>query len=229
MKIVPKQGKGPPPPNRFSVWGLGLGITFALVSFLSLLQKKNVKLQESKQVIEEDKHKLHQLSIKDPLTDIFNRRHFEKLLHAEFHRAKRYKHPLSCVMADIDYFKKINDTYGHECGDMALKEITNLLKGNLREVDILARYGGEEFVMLLPETNNKNAILVAEKLRIKIENDLFNYKGAKLPVAISLGVSTIEQGSDIEDYNNLVSSADAALYQAKRSGRNRVCYVKIKK
>lgn len=228
LRLISKE-KEKFPWDRFPTYGLGLGMTFAIVSFLALLQKKNVSLEEAKKVVEEDKRKLHELAIKDPLTGIFNRRHFEKLLHAEFQRAKRYDRSLSCIMTDIDHFKNINDIYGHECGDMALKEVANLLKGNLRTVDILARYGGEEFVMILPETDSRDSTLVAERLRIKMENNSLSCKGEKLSVTSSFGVSTMKFDPDITHQHNLVSLADDALYQAKRSGRNRVCCIEKKR
>ena len=228
LKLTPKE-KEEFPWDRIFTWGWGLTITFGLVSFLSILQKKNIVLEESKQVIEEDKRKLHELSIKDPLTDIYNRRHFEKLLHSEFRRAKRYSFQLSCIMLDIDHFKQINDTYGHQFGDEVLKEVSGLLKNLTRDVDIAARYGGEEFIAILPETDVEGALTLAERIRSKLAEKQYVCRGKKLTITASLGVSTMKPDSeDIADEQKLVFQADQALYQAKGAGRNRVYRFAIK-
>lgn len=222
LEIMPKEGAIPPSPNRFFIWTLGLGTTFSLASFLSILQKKNIRLEESKQVIEEDKRKLHELSIKDPLTDIFNRRHFEKLLRSEFRRAGRYHFPLSCIMLDIDHFKSFNDTYGHQFGDEVLKEVAGLLRNLTREVDVVARYGGEEFIVILPETDSKGALALAERIRSGLAGKQHACKGKELTITVSLGVSTMKPGSEDINEQKFVFQADQALYQAKGAGRNRV-------
>ncbi len=228
LKLTPKE-KEEFPWDRIFTWGWGFMITSGLVSFLSILQKKNVNLEESKQVIEEDKRKLHELAIKDPLTNIFNRRHFEKLLHSEFRRAKRYSFPLSCIMLDIDHFKNFNDTYGHQFGDEVLKEVAGLLKNLTREVDIVARYGGEEFIVILPETDSEGALTLAERIRGRLAGKQYTCKGKKLTITVSLGVSTMKPDSeDIADEQKLVFQADQALYQAKGAGRNRVYHFAVK-
>ena len=228
LKLVLRQGKGPAHPNRIEIWVSGLGITLLLVSFLAVLKKKNIVLEESKQVIEEDKRKLHELANKDPLTNIFNRRHFEKLLHAEFRRAQRYKSPLSCIMLDIDHFKNFNDTYGHQFGDIILKEVAALFKKLLREIDIIARYGGEEFVILLPETDSKGTLGTAERLRTELEKKEYSFGGKAVKVTASFGGSAMLENSKLTQPEKLVLEADNALYQAKEKGRNCVCYSELR-
>ena len=215
--------------NHIVNYGMGMGMLSVLGFLLMLLRQKNALLEESKQVIEEDKRKLHELAIKDPLTDIYNRRHFEKLLHSEFRRAKRYSFQLSCIMLDIDHFKQINDTYGHQFGDEVLKEVSGLLKNLTRDVDIAARYGGEEFIAILPETDVEGALTLAERIRSKLAEKQYVCRGKKLTITASLGVSTMKPDSeDIADEQKLVFQADQALYQAKGAGRNRVYRFAIK-
>lgn len=158
------------------------------------------------------------LSLKDDLTGLYNRRHFQKMLDLECKRALRYKRPLSLLMIDADHFKRLNDTCGHIVGDRTLKTLGILLTNNLREVDVIARYGGEEFVVLLPDTNLKGATFVGEKIRrlvtqIKID--------APVPgLTVSIGVSSLpERATSLQE---LIHFADIALYQAKQEGRNRV-------
>lgn len=162
------------------------------------------------------------LSITDPLTGVHNRRHLFQQLEAELARASRFETPLTMLMIDIDHFKHLNDTAGHAAGDDVLRQVCQLLRGNLRKVDTLARYGGEEFVVLLPQISRAEAIEVAEKLRTSIaESNLEQGKtqpGGK--VTISVGLATLP--FDARDQAKLVDSADAALYASKRSGRNKV-------
>jgi len=152
----------------------------------------------------------------DPLTNVYNRRKFSELLDQEIERVERYNRALSVVLLDIDYFKKINDTYGHDVGDYVLKRMTKLIKENIRRVDTLARYGGEEFVVILPETGIKGAMAVAERIRRVIEETSFNKVDH---VTISAGVSVFKDG---DNHQSVVKKADNALYVAKREGRNRI-------
>jgi diguanylate cyclase (GGDEF)-like protein len=140
----------------------------------------------------------------------------------EFKRARRNKQPLALLMLDIDQFKKVNDTYGHETGDMALQQVAAALKSSLREIDILGRMGGEEFAVLLPNTSLHEAAILAERVQQIIANTLFDLPGASLtiPITISIGVSVItDEMSGIDD---ILRNSDAALYLAKNNGRNRV-------
>ncbi|MBI5026445.1 MAG: diguanylate cyclase [Nitrospirae bacterium] len=170
---------------------------------------------------EVEKTRLEKLAITDYLTGVFNIRYFYHRLKEEFSRAVRYTIPLACMMADIDFFKRINDTYGHKTGDRVLREFAQLLKKNTRESDILARYGGEEFIILLPNTTRDGAVAEAERIRHSISNHEFNALGGKETLKVSLGVATIPH-EDINTPDALISCADNALLLAKTSGRDQV-------
>lgn len=169
--------------------------------------------------------KTKELSITDALTGLYNRRHFENTADREFLRAVRYKNNLTFAVIDIDFFKHINDTYGHLCGDKILKEVAFILTESFRKTDMVFRYGGEEFVIILPETNSQNAQIPLERLRKAIENNHFKFKTQEIKVTISVGyASNIE---DCEDAIELFSYADEALYQSKENGRNQITnYIK---
>lgn len=162
------------------------------------------------------------LSLTDALTGLYNRRHFNAELEREFMRSKRYGGNLCIAIIDIDFFKKINDTYGHLCGDYVLKEVAYLILENFRKTDMVFRYGGEEFVVLMTETSLENSLIPLERLRKTIENNNFIFKGEKIKVTISIGAETNHTESTEEFLNN----ADKALYQAKQSGRNQTVLFK---
>lgn len=164
--------------------------------------------------------RLYHLAITDGLTQLRIHRYFQQRLSEEIIRAKKFNHPLSLIMSDIDHFKKFNDTYGHQQGDIVLIETAKIFRLNVRDVDIAARYGGEEFAMILPEADVKEAVRIAEKLRKKIEEHKYPSKQGKLKVTISLGVATYPDHAKEKDL--LIKAADKALYKAKESGRNRV-------
>jgi len=166
-----------------------------------------------------------ELSVKDELTGINNRRHFQTMLQMEWKRAVRFHRSLSLIMLDVDHFKPYNDTFGHLQGDKVLKQIGGLLRRNLREVDTVARFGGEEFVLLLPDTDKRGAIAVAEKVRLLVEGHGFvnEDRAETRQVTISCGIATYPD--DVEEMDNLIDHADIALYKAKELGRNRIeCY-----
>ncbi len=157
----------------------------------------------------------------DPLTRIYNRRYFLEALDAEFKRAKALHTDFSVLFFDLDHFKKVNDTYGHDAGDYVLKEFSGLVRaGYLRPKDVFARFGGEEFVVLLANTSAKAASELAEKIRAAVETHAFIYEGKRIPVTSSMGVA--ELTADIESAQTLLKMADKALYSAKAGGRNRV-------
>lgn len=164
--------------------------------------------------------KLLEMNMKDGLTGVFNRRFIDGRLRDEFSRHKRYSRSMSLIMFDIDFFKKINDTYGHQCGDFVLTELSSRITDVIRNVDLLARYGGEEFCCLLPETCINSAVILAERFREVVSNDNFKFGDHSLKVTISLGVSEIRECIDSPDV--LLKKADEALYKAKANGRNRV-------
>ncbi len=154
----------------------------------------------------------------DPLTNVPNRLGYDKQIACEFSRWQRYNSPLSILVCDIDFFKKINDNYGHKAGDRALMAIAKSMDMHIRETDYLARVGGEEFVVLLPETNLQQAEIVAEKLRKGVESCVFVYEGKPVPITISGGIAEFSTGDQVDD---VYVRADKALYRAKEQGRNR--------
>ncbi|HXV18877.1 MAG TPA: GGDEF domain-containing protein, partial [Candidatus Omnitrophota bacterium] len=165
--------------------------------------------------------KVEKLAITDGLTGMVVRRHLVERLEEEMDRARRFGFKLSFLMIDIDYFKNFNDQYGHLVGDVVLKQVSETIKKNVREIDIVGRYGGEEFGVLLVETDESGAFFVAERIRRAIADRPFRAYDENLRVTISVGCST--HSPALNDVNLLIEAADSALYQAKRQGRNRVC------
>jgi diguanylate cyclase (GGDEF)-like protein len=164
-----------------------------------------------------NKAQLWEMAVTDSLTGLYVRRYFMVKFQEELLRAQRYEKNLTLIMADLDRFKYINDTYGHSTGDRVLRIVGKFLKQNIRDVDIIARFGGEEFVILLPEADKNEARTVSERLR----RNLVNLEMDDCPsLTISLGIAAYpEDGTDIE---GLIIRADAAMYAAKQAGRNRV-------
>ncbi len=157
----------------------------------------------------------------DSLTGVYNRRHFEQTLNQEVERHRRYKQDISLIMLDVDHFKKINDTWGHQAGDTVLRGIAETIVDAVRQTDYCARYGGEEFVILLPHTNRDSALLLADRLRQNIEKRQFSCGGKGFSVTASLGVACLVP-QDLMQAAHLTREADMALYLAKGRGRNRV-------
>jgi len=168
---------------------------------------------------------LEQLLDRDYLTGLYNRRFFMERFAEEIAWSARYHEPLSIFMLDIDYFKNINDTYGHECGDEILKQIAKTLTSSLRTEDIVARYGGEEFIVLLPNADASGAAITAEKLRFAVEQKDFCWNDIHLHATISIGVTTFDCKSE-PSINAIIGQADNALYAAKKGGRNRIVFYK---
>ncbi len=173
--------------------------------------------------LEEANRSLKLLASKDPLTGLYNRQFLNELLEKEWMRAQRHGHPLTIIMADIDNFKNINDNYGHQAGDEALKKIAELLSQCLRKNDYLARYGGEEFLSVLPQTDLKSGGLAADRFRIAVEKLVLSFDlSHTVSLSISCGVSTAYPEKKHDNINTLIQRADLALYEAKKSGKNRV-------
>jgi diguanylate cyclase (GGDEF)-like protein len=162
--------------------------------------------------------RLLEMNMKDALTGISNRRCLEMHLINEVERHRRYNHPISLIIFDIDFFKHINDAYGHQCGDYILKGIASTIHKSIRSGDVLARYGGEEFCCLLPETDMEAATVLAERFRKKIAQKIYRYHGNRIKVTISLGVATLDE--EISTPELFLRKADERLYQAKHAGRN---------
>jgi len=165
------------------------------------------------------------LSIRDPLTGIFNRVYLTERLHQEIKRSQRYGHPLSVIMCDIDHFKDVNDLHGHRAGDQVLKDFVSRIAGSIRiDVDWMARYGGEEFLIVLPETDLPSSYIVAERLRRLVAEAPFHLKGGEFRITASFGVTSYRPVLQAEriTLDQLMEQADEFLYQAKREGRNAV-------
>lgn len=172
--------------------------------------------------------KLAEGALHEPLTGLYNRRHFMERLSAELAAAQRHGRPLSLLMVDIDHFKAVNDQHGHLAGDEALKRLAQVMQEATRKEDVLARYGGEEFVVLARETGQGGGRALAERIREAVERSNILWSGKQLTITVSIGVSTLEGGeSDEQAHQRLLETADRALYQAKESGRNRVVAVSI--
>lgn len=164
---------------------------------------------------------LKRLASLDPLTGINNRRTFFELAEIELERAMRYGDSISLVMMDIDHFKEVNDCFGHIAGDQILIIFANLCKNNLRSFDLVARYGGEEFIALLPRTDLQSGKLIADRIRLLIEDKKLICNTNALSITISAGVAELDLSQPVT-LPKLIEQADQALYQAKRLGRNRV-------
>ena len=201
------------------VRGLDLGADDYITkpfSFSELLARVRV----GSRVVQYQQHLEHQSQI-DSLTGLFNRRAFEKKIQEEFERSKRYHHPLSLIILDIDNFKTINDTYGHHGGDTALIKISETLREKTRRSDFPSRYGGEEFVLILPETDEENAIQAAKKIHEGIRSCQFGTAARSFLLTVSVGLSSTSS-KQYSDWREMLQDADHALYLAKNTGKDRV-------
>jgi len=182
------------------------------MEFLSgLINMANVALENSY---------LHTLSITDSLTKAYLRRYFLFRAEEEIKRIKRYGGGISLLMIDLDFFKKVNDTYGHQAGDRVLIEFVEIVKGVSRATDIIARYGGEEFAIIAMETSKEGALIYAERIRSIVEKHAFNIGDREIKITCSIGISNFP--ADSGSMTELIKNSDDALYQAKESGRNRI-------
>lgn len=188
----------------------------------SKVQERTLELNIALQELEEANKELQEKNTLDELTGLYNRRFYDQKILAEYRRSRRNLTPLSLVVIDIDHFKKVNDSYGHLAGDECLVAVSACLKLCLRRSsDIIFRYGGEEFCIILPETDSKGALALAEELRENIERCEINYHGITINLTISCGTSTYLQQKNVQP-EQLFAAADQALYQAKNNGRNQV-------
>lgn len=165
---------------------------------------------------------LHEMAFRDALTGLYNHRFFQEAMDKELDRSKRYQRDFSLIIFDIDYFKKVNDTYGHPMGDRVLGAIARAAEQTVREADIIARYGGEEFAIILPETDFMSTNAVAERLRSNIEHLDIEVDGTTIKVTVSVGYTSYRHNIKAQEKGTIIKMADSALYIAKQSGRNRV-------
>lgn len=176
---------------------------------MRILESKNVELQEQ--------------ALHDPLTKLYNRRFFDETFSKEMFRCMRTASPVGIIFGDVDHFKKLNDTYGHQAGDEVLKRVADLFRETGRNSDTIARFGGEEFVILVSQPTEKGLEKFAERIRDRIANENFSYNGVTMRVTISLGAVLMVPGRQTQDgQKDLIAAADACLYESKQNGRNRV-------
>lgn len=190
------------------------------VEFLARV-RVHEKLAKTIGELEESRHFLREQANTDPLTKLANRRHFFQIATSNLAQMQRQKEHFCIIMLDIDHFKRINDTYGHQTGDYVLIEMAKVLESAVREGDTVARIGGEEFVVASPNTNRLAAIVLSERLRKAVEEKEFTFGGNRMPVTVSLGIAALNKGD--EDVDKLMAIADTRLYLAKQRGRNRIC------
>lgn len=185
-----------------------------------IISEKTISLKEEIQVRKEKEDTLNKLIRTDPLTSINNRRSLEEFLDNEIIRTRRYALPMSLILMDLDFFKKVNDTYGHDVGDVVLQEFSNHVSSHLRESDFLARFGGEEFIVVMPHTDAKTAFKAIDRIRNNLALKTIETEDHSFSISMSFGVAQFN--SDIVEHSHdLIKSADTALYQAKRTGRNK--------
>ncbi|CAM2076640.1 GGDEF domain-containing protein [Paraclostridium bifermentans] len=195
--------------------------TYVIETIRDISDCKIVDLVEDKTVSELKKtlSEINRLIVIDELTKCYNRRYINEKLPIDIESAKANKLPLSIAMIDIDYFKLINDKYGHLLGDLVLKDITNVIKNNIRgKSDWIARYGGEEFLILFNDTSKEDAYNLSKRIKSVVENSIFKYDDIEINITISIGIASLT--SEIDDMDKLIRKADENLYKAKRSGRN---------
>lgn len=184
------------------------------------VQERTIELNIALQELEEANQELEQKNILDDFTGLYNRRHYDQKIVAEYRRSKRNLTPLSLVLIDIDHFKSVNDTHGHLAGDHCLVWLSEHIKASLkRSTDIAFRYGGEEFCLILPDTDGQGAFALAEVLRKRVANEPCLYQDKVIPMTVSCGISTYIQQHEMHP-KQIFACADKALYQAKDAGRN---------
>ena len=171
--------------------------------------------------LERYQKELYNSVVRDGLTGCYNKKFFGDRIESEFSYSLRHGQPLSLIMFDIDHFKKVNDTYGHQAGDQVLKELASVVNRCIRGEDIFARYGGEEFALLLRDTNAERSFILADRIRRTVAAHRFVFKRTRIPVTISLGIATL-QGTSLADTDEMIRVSDEYLYKAKHSGRDRV-------
>ncbi|HVR61621.1 MAG TPA: GGDEF domain-containing protein [Polyangia bacterium] len=168
---------------------------------------------------------MYESALRDGLTRAFNKKYFTDRLESEFTFSIRHGAPLSLLLFDVDHFKRVNDTHGHQAGDHVLSELSNLMAGSLRVEDVFARYGGEEFGVICRGADGTQGRIVGERMRKAVESTAFTFEGRRIPVTISLGLVVLPDPG-IKDATQLISAADSALYQSKNAGRNRLTIYK---
>lgn len=181
-----------------------------------------LRIKELQDRINTKKRQLEDLSFTDGMTGLYNHRYLQQRLNEEFKRAQRYNDPLSCVMVDLDHFKKVNDTCGHPFGDQVVKDTADILRQCVREHDIVTRYGGDEFLIILPRTHFTGSLTVAERIWKTLDSHTVTDGKNARKVTASIGIS-FYPNKNVTGPEQLIAHADEALYKAKRDGRNKIC------
>ncbi len=201
-----------------------IALLFALIIaraiYYSALEKSRSEKERLESLVKARTHEIEILSKTDALTGLWNRGHLEEMLEMEFKRARRYAHDISIMIIDLDYFKRVNDTFGHMAGDEVLRQISKRISSNVRETDFVGRYGGEEIVVILPETTLEAAEKIANGVRETIAKRAVEFESYSIDITTSIGVSHLRK--EHSDYSTVFAEADKALYFAKEQGRNRV-------
>jgi diguanylate cyclase (GGDEF)-like protein len=195
-----------------------IAIAFNLMN--EKLSATTVSLESMKKTVEERTHELEQISNTDPLTKIANRRALFERGNAEFSRVERTKSQLTLIMIDCDFFKNVNDQYGHLFGDEVLKNLCNVCTNEIRNIDFFARYGGEEFIILLPDSDLNGAIETAKRIQRSLGKNSTTFEGESVSVTVSIGICTVNDKHN--NFEQLINDADKAMYKAKANGRNRI-------
>ena len=192
---------------------------------IALIKERNslvVHLKKSNKALKELSRRFRDLAIRDGLTGLYNHGYLLDALAGEVARAVRYDRHLSVIFLDVDHFKQFNDQFGHQRGDMVLRQVSQILKDEIRKTDIAARYGGEEFVLILPETSKQDAFVVAEKVRKAVQESIANDVADEGPTTVTISAGVASYMEDGTDATELIAKADAAVYTAKNDGRNAV-------
>jgi diguanylate cyclase (GGDEF)-like protein/PAS domain S-box-containing protein len=203
--------------NITSIIGMSTDIT-KQVELEKHLEQANENLKTKIEEITKLQDSLWEQATQDPLTKLFNRRYFNEHIEKELQRNKRSKQPVALLLIDADYFKKINDTFGHNLGDTVLIKLSKIMIGECRRTDIICRFGGEEFIILMPNTNQKTAFERAEKIRLRYQKEISDLLNT--PTTLSVGIAM--WSLDYENSEGFIKAADLAMYQAKENGRNQV-------
>lgn len=201
---------------------IGVGVSIIVSTFIGhIVQLLQREAYFKERELKKERQKVRYLATYDVLTGLYNRRQFQQRLAEEYDRARRYDSELSLQLMDLDNFKRINDSYGHQTGDSVLRSVGELIQDEIRESDVACRYGGEEFALLLPDTTTKEAVTTAERLRQDLENISFDTESNRsITTTASFGIAGL--ADDVNEPQQLLRRADHALYQAKEAGRNTV-------
>jgi diguanylate cyclase (GGDEF)-like protein len=202
--------------ERAMTWPDGRLVKYTIAVDISALKQTQNRLAEAHAELAIQRDALEKLSITDQLTKLANRRRIDDILSSEINRFNRYGHPFSLLLLDVDHFKVINDTFGHDVGDTVLQGIAKIIAEGVRQIDMPGRWGGEEFLIICPETDRPGALALAELLRSRIANCKFSEVGNR---TVSIGVATVMSGESSKD---ILRRVDKSLYQAKEAGRNQV-------